>query len=208
VTTAAPASATKPSDGVGLSQETVNGAMDHATPAASNDLSATQMIEQSQAPLVEDSMAVVHIEHTRNSVPPSDGPTDIDGNGPGGNSSPAQVHATTTLRCELAANGTNSSPSTNAGGSEDHATDTPKASLQSSGCEAQVGDVDMQDATSSTSPSSGHGVDENIPSWLTPMIGYLRSLLEDVAWQTLVTEFIDFEKRGPPHGVSSILLYH
>jgi len=34
------------------------------------------------------------------------------------------------------------------------------------------------------------------------MIGYLRRVSEDVAWQELVTEFVNFEKCGPPHGIS------
>jgi len=213
-TTAAPASTTKPLDRVGLSQEPVDGITDNnkstclAMAATSNDLSAIPTIDQSQAPLTDDSMAIVHIEHTRKSVSPFDGPTAIDGNGSGGNSSPAQVHAMTTLHGKPAASATNSSPSTSTGGSEDHATDTSKASLQSPGCEGQVGDVDMQDVMTGNYPSSGHRVDEDVPSWLTLMIGYLCGLSEDVAWQTLVTEFINFEKRRPPHGVSSILLYH
>jgi hypothetical protein len=45
--------------------------------------------------------------------------------------------------------------------------------------------------------------DEDLPPWLGLMIGYLRGVTEDVAWQDLVTAFVDFEKRGPPNGVSS-----
>ena len=223
-TTAAPSSTTKASDGVGLLQEPVNAITDNntsiclTTATASNNVSAMPTIDQSQAPLAHDSTALaplahnssafMHIEHAPKSVSPSDGLTATDGNGSGGISSPTQVHATTTLHGEPAASATNSFPSTNAGVSEDHATDISKASLQSSGCEGQVGDADMQDVMSSNCPSSGYRVDEDIPSWLTSMIGYLRGLSEDVTWQTLVTEFLDFEKRGPPHGVSSIPLYH
>lgn len=46
--------------------------------------------------------------------------------------------------------------------------------------------------------------DENLPLWLASMIVYLRKVSDDVAWQNLVTGFVDFEKRGPPSGVSRI----
>lgn len=45
--------------------------------------------------------------------------------------------------------------------------------------------------------------DVNLPPWLVPMIEYLRGVATDTAWQTLVTEFVKFEKGDPPTGVSS-----
>ena len=48
--------------------------------------------------------------------------------------------------------------------------------------------------------------DENMPPWLIPMIKYLHGVATDVAWQNLVTEFVEFEKGGPPTGVSLSLL--
>jgi hypothetical protein len=44
--------------------------------------------------------------------------------------------------------------------------------------------------------------DEDLPPWLTPTIKYLRSVSEENAWQNVVTEFVAFEKSGPPTGVS------
>lgn len=85
------------------------------------------------------------------------------------------------------------------------------------------GDVVMQDATPSalelrnnsaavtqdtTSTSSQLRNDDGLPVWLSQMIGYLRGVSEDIAWQELVTEFVDFERRGPPHGVSLLGPHH
>jgi len=44
--------------------------------------------------------------------------------------------------------------------------------------------------------------DTGLPAWLLQMIKYLREVSEDVPWQDLVTDLVDFEKRGPPAGVS------
>ena len=44
--------------------------------------------------------------------------------------------------------------------------------------------------------------DTDLPAWLLQMIKYLREVSEDVPWQDLVTDFVDFEKRGPPSVVS------
>lgn len=68
-------------------------------------------------------------------------------------------------------------------------------------------DVAMRDGTSGDTPSNipGNGEagnDEDLPGWLVPMMGYLRSVAEDTAWQDLVTEFVKFEKSKPPPGVS------
>lgn len=46
--------------------------------------------------------------------------------------------------------------------------------------------------------------DNNLPAWLTQTIKYLRSVSEEISWQNLVTEFIAFEKSGPPQGVSQV----
>ena len=46
--------------------------------------------------------------------------------------------------------------------------------------------------------------DNNLPAWLTQTIKYLRSVSEEISWQNLVTEFITFEKSGPPQGVSQV----
>ena len=65
-------------------------------------------------------------------------------------------------------------------------------------------DVIMQDATSSTLPEPQN--DDDLPTWLVPMIGFLHRASADAAWQDLVAGFVDFEKRGPPHGVCFIFL--
>ena len=61
-------------------------------------------------------------------------------------------------------------------------------------------DVDMDDEGSRG--SSEEFRNEDLPPWLVPMMGYLRGLSEDVAWQNLVTTFIAFERQHPPNGVS------
>ena len=53
-------------------------------------------------------------------------------------------------------------------------------------------DVIMGDVTST-----------NLLPWLASMLGYLRGVAEDAAWQDLVTAFVEFEECGPPIGVSS-----
>jgi hypothetical protein len=47
--------------------------------------------------------------------------------------------------------------------------------------------------------------DNNLPPWLAQPIKYLRGISDETAWQNLVTEFITFEKSGPPTGVSLIM---
>jgi hypothetical protein len=66
-------------------------------------------------------------------------------------------------------------------------------------------DVAMRDATSGVLPSLKPRNDEDLPPWLTKMINYLRGVAPDTAWQDLVTEFIEFEQRGPQNGVSPFL---
>jgi hypothetical protein len=66
-------------------------------------------------------------------------------------------------------------------------------------------DVVLRDTTSTSSQLRN---DEEVPVWLSQMIAYLRGVSEDVAWQELVTEFVDFERRGPPHGVSLLGRHH
>jgi hypothetical protein len=47
--------------------------------------------------------------------------------------------------------------------------------------------------------------DSNLPTYLTGMIGYLRTVAVDRAWQDLVTNFVAFEKIGrPANGVSAV----
>jgi hypothetical protein len=47
--------------------------------------------------------------------------------------------------------------------------------------------------------------DTNLPAYLTGMIGYLRGVTADRAWQDLVTRFVAFEKTGrPTNGVSAL----
>ena len=60
-------------------------------------------------------------------------------------------------------------------------------------------DVVMTDAPSLVQKPQN---DENLPPWLVPMIKYLHRVTMDMAWQNLVTEFIEFEKGDPPTGVS------
>jgi hypothetical protein len=67
-------------------------------------------------------------------------------------------------------------------------------------------DVVMGDATLNT-PAQKPQDDENLPPWLMAKIEYLRSVNDDTVWQNLVTDFVDFEKGGPPSGVSSFKLF-
>lgn len=70
-------------------------------------------------------------------------------------------------------------------------------------------DVVMEDATSSSSPPKLETRnDEDLPGWLAQMMVYLRGVSEEAAWQNLVTGFVDFEKCGPPAGVSFFFLCH
>lgn len=64
-------------------------------------------------------------------------------------------------------------------------------------------DVVMQDSTTNATPSLVVRNDADLPAWLAPMIKYLRTVVEDPRWQDMVTEFVEFEKRGPSNGVSS-----
>ena len=50
-------------------------------------------------------------------------------------------------------------------------------------------------------PSPRDVKNDDVPPWLVPMIGYLRGLTEDGAWQNLVTNFLAFERFQPPCGV-------
>jgi hypothetical protein len=66
-------------------------------------------------------------------------------------------------------------------------------------------DVVMTDMDSAGSPLSELRLpqnDDNLPPWLMHTIKYLRSVSEENAWQNLLTEFVTFEKSGPPVGVS------
>lgn len=63
-------------------------------------------------------------------------------------------------------------------------------------------DVAMRDSIFEATRSNIPRNDDDLPTWLDPMVGYLRSVAEDTAWQDLVTEFFEFEKSKPPAGVS------
>jgi hypothetical protein len=72
---------------------------------------------------------------------------------------------------------------------------------------ASASEMSMHPATPALSPSPKARNDENLPPWISPMIQYLRGVTENTAWQDLVTEFLDFEKRGPPNGVSKFISF-
>ena len=74
-------------------------------------------------------------------------------------------------------------------------------------------DVDMADTTTKKLPDVGMESgketrepknDESLPTWLSQTIGYLRKVSAEQSWQDLVTEFVEFEKSGPPIGVITI----
>ena len=73
-----------------------------------------------------------------------------------------------------------------------------------------MGDLELNGSTgSSGSPLSELCLpqkDDNLPPWLMLTIEYLRNVSKENAWQNLVTEFITFEKSGPPAGVSLIVI--
>jgi hypothetical protein len=69
-------------------------------------------------------------------------------------------------------------------------------------CEKQDDDVVMGNSDLNSSERSFPQNNDNLPPWLTHIIKYLRGVSEEIAWQNLVTEFITFEKSGPPAGVS------
>jgi len=64
----------------------------------------------------------------------------------------------------------------------------------------------MGDTATLDTPAQKPQNDKNLPPWLTVMIKYLRGVAEDTLWQNLVTEFVKFEKGGPPNGVCSFIL--
>jgi len=67
-------------------------------------------------------------------------------------------------------------------------------------------DVSMMDGTSGALPSPKPWNYDDLPPWLTSMIVYLHGVAEDAAWQDLIIHFVEFEKSGPPNGVSFIVL--
>lgn len=90
-------------------------------------------------------------------------------------------------------------------GSDTSTTQNQSLTVANDGHSPQTGsenDIVMEDAKSSTSASPEPRNDNDLPPWLTQMIGYLRGVSEDLAWQNLVTKFVAFEKGGPPQGVS------
>ena len=69
-------------------------------------------------------------------------------------------------------------------------------------------DAFMEDTTQAASGGSTQDFQDgkDLPPWLNLTIGYLRGLTEDVAWQTLITDFITFQRQQPTNGVGSLFL--
>lgn len=62
-----------------------------------------------------------------------------------------------------------------------------------------------KDTSLSESPSTAVPAvsDDELPSFLIPsMLAYLRGVFASLLWQSLVREYLDFEKDGPQTGVS------
>ena len=87
-------------------------------------------------------------------------------------------------------------------------TDIPETGENSTNQQSQetTNDVVMGDAANSDMPALKPQDDKNLPPWLAAMIKYLRAVTDEAAWQNLVTDFVDFEKGGPPNGVSPFKL--
>jgi hypothetical protein len=62
-------------------------------------------------------------------------------------------------------------------------------------------DVVMGDTTALDTPAQKPQNNKNLPPWLAGMIKYLCKVAEDMLWQNLVTEFVEFKKGGPPNGI-------
>ena len=67
-------------------------------------------------------------------------------------------------------------------------------------------DMHMTDGTFGASPLPKLRNHNDVPPWLTSKIVYFHGVAEDAAWQDLITHLVEFEKSGPPNGVSFILL--
>ena len=136
---------------------------------------------------------------------PSDSPSGI---GLEIGSSISQVHIQETQPRNPTTNVNSSFPSSLGINEDTDVALSPDASLQQEGIKALVNiDIIMWDSASSTSLPSAQLNDKDLPTWLAPIIGYLRSASDEASWQDLVTEFIDFEKCGPPYGVSSRIFF-
>jgi len=61
-------------------------------------------------------------------------------------------------------------------------------------------DVTTSDELLGETPASAN--DKGLPPWLGEMIEYLRGVSAIRAWQDLVTDYVEFEKGGPPNGVT------
>jgi hypothetical protein len=68
-------------------------------------------------------------------------------------------------------------------------------------------DVVMGDPSPVDTPAHKPQNDVNLPTRLAAMIRYLRGVAKDALWQNLVTEFVEFEKSGPPNGVRSLIIF-
>ena len=66
--------------------------------------------------------------------------------------------------------------------------------------------VVMGDVANSDTPALKPQDNKKLPPWLAAMIKYLHRVMDDVAWQNLLMDFVDFEKGGPPNGVSPFTL--
>jgi hypothetical protein len=184
---AADTAALKPSNNNGA---TAIGGRDLSTNLllASNEGEASPTISEPIAhllPRTSPDRKTVTLEHpvtgscpTADVVPHPSGPTSL--NSLGGTASATEV----SLNLNGVANATNASitPVSPAG-----AVDLPGE------------DVVMGDTTSSRFRLP---TDEEAPMWLFEMMEYLRRVADDATWHSLLTEFVDFESRGPPNGVS------
>ncbi|KDR77387.1 hypothetical protein GALMADRAFT_1326101 [Galerina marginata CBS 339.88] len=108
----------------------------------------------------------------------------------------------TGIGCDSTTNSASPSPSSFGvgGGGDVTAVDKPDVAMQDVTAVDETQDGMMQDTNPAALPSSPPRNDEDLPPWLAHMIAYLRGVSEDVAWQNLVTRFVEFEKHGPPAG--------
>jgi len=68
-------------------------------------------------------------------------------------------------------------------------------------------DMVMGDPSPMDMPAHKPQNDVNLPTWLAARIQYLCGVAKDALWQNLVTEFVKFEKSGPPNGVCSLIIF-
>lgn len=166
--------------------------------ATDEDLPASHALLGSSLDDINNSKTSCDLTTTNSSSHPSSlfnnirsSPTDI-------NNSKTPCDLTTTNSSSHASAPTNINNSDNPCDLSTSSTSTPFNIIETPSLAESVDtDVVMRDGT-----SSGARDDKNLPAWLTLMIVYLRRVSDTPAWHNLVSEFIDFEKCGPPHGVS------